>query len=157
VTYGFRIERVIDAPPTLVFDVFVGSDSQRELFDGAVEGWQLWEFEIDLRVGGTWRMVFGPADRSGDPDRITYVLTEVDPPHRLAYDGSMYVSEWGRTVEYSETITFEDRDGSTLVAIEARGFASEEESDAFKSGTPTFLDALQRVVATRVAQRGRTS
>jgi uncharacterized protein YndB with AHSA1/START domain len=149
-TYELRIERLFDAPLELVFDTLVDPDAQDELFNDQVEGWKLWEFEIDLRVGGAWTIVYGPADGNGEADRITNVFTEIDRPRRLSYDASMYVGQWKRTVEFSETLTFEDQDGKTLLTIVQGGFESEADRDAFMSGTPGFLDALQRVVAARV-------
>jgi uncharacterized protein YndB with AHSA1/START domain len=149
-SYGLRIERVFDAPPELVFDTLVDPDAQPELFAAAVEGWGLWESEIDFRVGGTWLIVFGPLDRAGEPDRMTYVFTDIDRPRRLSYDASMYVSEWKRTIDFSETSTFEEHDGKTLLTIVQSGFESEKDRDAFMDGTPDFLDSLQRVVAARV-------
>jgi uncharacterized protein YndB with AHSA1/START domain len=154
VTYDFTIERVFDAPPELVFDAYVDPDGQHELFSGVLEGWDLLESEIDLRVGGTWTIVVGPVDGSSEPDRITNVFTEIDRPHRLSYQATMYVGEWGRTVSYSETMTFEERDGKTLLTITESGFSTEEDRDAFESGTPEFLEALERAVASRKSAGG---
>ena len=67
-TYDLRIERLFDAPPEVVFDTLVDPDAQAELFNDQVEGWKLWEFEIDLRVGGTWTIVFGREDEQGEGD-----------------------------------------------------------------------------------------
>ena len=150
-SYELKIERLLDAPPEVVFDTLVDPDAQAELFDDQVEGWKLLEFEIDLRVGGTWTIVFGPADGRGESDRITNVFTEIDRPHRLSYAASMYVGEWGRTVDFTESFTFEVRDGKTLLTIVESGFETEADRDAFMSGTPGFVDSLQRVVAARVA------
>ncbi len=150
-TYELRIERLLDAPPEVVFDTVVNPEFQDELFTDQVPGWRLSTFDIDLRVGGTWTIVYGPAEGEGAPDRITSVFTEVDRPRRLSYDSSMYVAEWERTIRFSETITFEEQDGKTLVTIVQEGFEDEADRDAFLSGTPDFLDALQRVVAARVA------
>jgi uncharacterized protein YndB with AHSA1/START domain len=150
VTYELRLERLFDAPPELVFDTLVDPDAQDELFGSQVEGWSLLESEIDLRVGGTWTTVIGPAD--GEPDRLTQVFTEIDRPHRLAYELSMYVSDWGRTVDSSVTVTFEEQDGKTLLTIVQGGFEKEEDRDGYLSGVPNFLDALQEAVASRVAR-----
>lgn len=155
-TYDAKIERLFEAPPELVFDTLVDPDAQDELFADQVQGWSLLGFTIDLRVGGVWTIVFGPADGSSEPDRITSVFAEIDRPRRLSYTTSMFVGEWGRTVEFTETITFEDRSGTTLVTIEQSGFETEADRDAFQSGTPDFLDALQRVVSARVAARSGT-
>lgn len=108
-------------------------------------------FDIDLRVGGTWIIEFGPRDGSGPNDLITHVFTEIDRPRRLAYEATMYVAEWNRTVGYSEVITFEEQDGKTLVTVVESGFETEADRDAFRSGTPDWFDAVQRVVEARAA------
>lgn len=150
-TYELRIERLFDAPPEVVFDTLVNPDAQEEIYGDQVEGWSLLESEIDLRVGGTWTTVIGPVD--GQPDRLTSVFTEVDRPRRLAYELSMFVGDWGRTIDSTVTLTFEEQDGKTLLTIVQGGFESEEDRDAYLSGAPSFLDALQRVVEARVERR----
>jgi uncharacterized protein YndB with AHSA1/START domain len=151
-THELRIERVLDAPPELVFDTLVGPDAQEDLYNGQVEGWGLLSWEMDLREGGTWTIVYGPQDGSGEPDRLTSVFTEVDRPRRLSYDLSMFVGEWGRTVDSSVTYTFEERDGGTLLTIVQSGFESREVRDSYLDGVPGFLDSLERVVASRAAR-----
>jgi uncharacterized protein YndB with AHSA1/START domain len=152
-TYDMKIERLFDAPPELVFDTMVDPEAQPEIFADEVPGWNLWEWEIDLRVGGEWTFVYGLADRSGEPDRNSSVFTEIDRPRRLAYRSSMFVSEWGRAVDYTETVTFEERDGKTLVTIELTDLELEKDRDAFMGGLPGYLDAVERVVANRMAER----
>ena len=152
-TYDMKIERLFDAPPELVFDTMVDPEAQPEIFADEVPGWNLWEWEIDLRVGGEWTFVFGLADRSGEPDRNTSVFTEIDRPRRLAYRSSMFVSQWGRAVDYTETVTFEERDGKTLVTIELTGLELEKDRDGFMSGLPGYLEAVERVVANRMSGR----
>jgi uncharacterized protein YndB with AHSA1/START domain len=149
VTHDLRIERLFDAPPELVFDTLVDPAAQEELFSGQVEGWGLLRFEIDLQVGGTWTIHYGPADGSSDPDRLTSVFTEIDRPRRLVYDLSMFVGEWGRTVDSTVAYTFEERDGRTLLTLVQSGFETKEVRDAYLDGTPGFLDSLERVVAAR--------
>jgi uncharacterized protein YndB with AHSA1/START domain len=148
-THELRIERLFDAPPELVFDTLVDPDAQEELFSGQIEGWGLLRSEIDLRVGGTWTIHAGPADGSGEPDRLTSVFTEIDRPRRLVYDLSMFVGEWRRTIDSTVAYTFEERDGQTLLTIVQSGFETEEDRDAYLGGTPGFLDSLERAVAAR--------
>jgi uncharacterized protein YndB with AHSA1/START domain len=152
-TYDMKIERLFDAPPELVFDTMVDPEAQPEIFADEVPGWNLWEWEIDLRVGGEWTFVFGLADRTGEPDRNTSVFTEIDRPRRLAYRSSMFVSQWGRAVDYTETVTFEERDGKTLVTIELTDLELEKDRDAFIGGIPGYLEAVERVVANRISER----
>ena len=153
-TYELKIERVIDAQPEVVFDTLVDPDAHDDMFSDQVEGYRLLESNIDLRVGGTWTVVFGPPDGSSEPDRLTYVFTEIDRPGRLVSELSMFVGEWGRTVDSTVAFTFEEQDGKTLLTIVQSGFETEEVRDAYLEGAPGFLDALQRVVASRVAGGG---
>jgi uncharacterized protein YndB with AHSA1/START domain len=149
-SYELKIERVFDASPEVVFDALVDPDAQHEIFSGGPPGYRLLESSIDLRVGGTWSVVAGPAN--GEPDRLTYVFTEIDRPRRLAADLSMYVGDWGRTVDSMVTFTFEEQDGKTLVTLVQGGFETEEMRDAYLSGAPGFMDAFQKAVASRVAR-----
>jgi uncharacterized protein YndB with AHSA1/START domain len=149
-TYEFTIERLFDAPRELVFDTLFDPAAQEEIFaEGAPEGYRLLEFEVDLRVGGTSTTVLGPEGR--EPDRLTNVFTEVDRPRRIAYRHSMYVGEWGRSIDSLVTMTFEERDGKTLLMLAQSGFASEEERDSFRSGAPGYLAAVEKVLAPRTA------
>jgi uncharacterized protein YndB with AHSA1/START domain len=150
VTYELKLERVLDAPPDVVFDTIVDPARQEEIFAGIVEGWIVKRFDIDLRVGGTWTVEFGPRDGSGPNDVLTSVFTEVDRPRRLSYDTTMYVSEWNRTVPFSEVITFEEQDGKTLLTLVQAGFETEADRDSFRGGAPGFLDGIARAVASRV-------
>lgn len=148
-SHELRIERLFDAPPELVFDTFVDPGAQQELFaGGGPEGWILRESRIDLRVGGTWTTVIGPAD--GEPDRITSIFTEIERPRRLAFTYSMYESEWGRTVDTEVAMTFEDQDGKTLLTMVQTGFEREDDRDAYLTGWPGFFDSFQRAVSARV-------
>lgn len=153
-TYDLRIERLLDAPPELVFDTIVEPSVQDDLFSGLVDGWGLRRYEIDLRVGGMWTIEFGPVDGGGEADTITNVFTEVERPRILAYDVTMYVSEWGRTVTFGERLTFEDHGGKTLLVVEEHGFETAEDRDSFGSGIPSWIDGVQRIVEDRA--RGRT-
>ena len=151
-TYDLTLERLIDAPPEVVFDTITDPESQPEILGDQVPGWDLWESEIDVRVGGTWRFVMGPVDRTGDPDTSDSVFIEVDRPRRLSYRSTMFIGQWGRTVEFTETLTFEDRDGKTLLTVHMSGLESEEIRDGFMDGVPGWLDGIERVVTARTAR-----
>jgi uncharacterized protein YndB with AHSA1/START domain len=154
-SYDLKIERLLDAPTELVFDTMVDASAQDEIYAGVVEGWSLRNFEIDLRVGGTWRFEFGPPEGEGPADIVTLVFTEVDRPRRLAYQGTMFVSQWGRTVDYQEAITLEDQDGKTLLTLIMSGIEAEADRDAFAGGVPSYVDSLKHAVEARAAKAGR--
>ena len=145
------IERVFDASPEVVFDTWFDPDAQEEIYsEGIPPGYSVLEFAIDLRVGGTCTVVIGSAE--GEPDRITYVLTEVDRPRRLACRTSMFVGDWGRTVDFTQTITFEEQGGKTLLTLVQAGFETEEDRDSFKGGAPGFLDGVAKAAASRAGR-----
>jgi hypothetical protein len=50
------------------------------------------------------------------------------------------------------SLTFEDRNGKTLLTLVQGGFETEEERDAYLSGAPGFLDSLERAVSSRLAR-----
>ena len=153
-TYEFEMERLLDASPDVVFDTIVDPALQGEVLADVIEGWAVKKFDIDLRVGGTWTTEFGPMDGRGSTDVITNVFTEVDRPRRLAYDTTMFVSQWGRSVSFKEVITFEEQDGKTLLRVVQMGFETEADRDAFgPGGTPDWFDAVQRVSEAHAATR----
>jgi uncharacterized protein YndB with AHSA1/START domain len=149
--YELRIERSIDASPEVVFDAFVDPDAQKELY-ASDDGDPTWvvESELDLRVGGTWVIEFGKA--GDEPYRETNVFTEVDRPRRMVFDSTMSMGG-GHTMETTVTLTFEDRDGKTLLTLVHTGFERREDRDAIQGGWPSILDALERVVASRRRER----
>jgi uncharacterized protein YndB with AHSA1/START domain len=147
-TFELRRERLFDAPPEVVFDTFVDLDAQQELFaDPPGRGWTVLESEINLRVGGTWIMVIGKPD--GEQYRLTYVFTEIDRPRRLAATFSMHYGDSGQTEDCTVSLMLDEQNGKTLLTLVQSGFEMEEERDAYLSGAPGFLDALQRAVSSR--------
>lgn len=151
-TYDLKLERILDAPPELIFDTIVDPAYADELFTDQVPGWSPKRFEIDPRVGGAFTFEFGPRDGSGPNDLITSVFTEIDRPRLIAYDATMYIADWGRSLTFTETITIEDQGGKTLLTIELSGIASEADRDSFLDGVPGWLDSVQRVAERRARE-----
>jgi uncharacterized protein YndB with AHSA1/START domain len=146
VGHQLRLERWFDAPPEVVFDAFL--DRRAQFGD---EGRAQVESELDLRVGGTWTVV--SRWPGGEPDRETSLFSEVDRPRRLVYRHSILVGGWGRSVDTTVTVTFEEHNGGTLFTLLQAGFESQEVRDAFGSHAPGVLDALRRAVAAKLADR----
>ena len=105
------------------------------------------ECDIDLRVGGTWTIVFG--EPGAKPDRVTSVFTTIERPHRLVVEEATYASRVDATVHTTVDLTFEEVEGKTLLRILQTGFASEAARDGLERGWPSFLDALERVIRSK--------
>ena len=154
-TYDLKIERLIDAPTDVVFDAFVDPEAQKLLYGNEAEPTWTVESELDLRVGGTWTIAFGKAGE--DPYLETNVFTEVDRPRRIAFDSVMAMGEegrrnGGRDFSTSVVVTFEERDGKTLLTIVQTGFDDREDRDGVRTGWGSILDALEQVVTERLAR-----
>ena len=152
-THELRLERRYEAAPEVVFDAFVDPATQAELHGEGNADWTVHRAETDVRVGGTSTYVMGVAGEEPDTETRTYV--EVDRPHRLVFRHSMDVAQWEAPVETEMTITFEAKDGGTLLTMVQTGFATEETRDDFMGGWPTYLDTLRRVVEAKTGLKTR--
>jgi uncharacterized protein YndB with AHSA1/START domain len=144
VTHELRLERFVDAPPEVVFDVFTDPAAQHDLYADAPD-WIV-ESECDLRVGGRWTITFGPPGR--EPARETNVFEEVDRPRRLVYRSTMAIPD-GSSLDTQLQVTFEPDDGRTRISIVQTGFPTAELRDEYGGGWAGILDALGRVAAAR--------
>jgi uncharacterized protein YndB with AHSA1/START domain len=144
VSYDLRLERVLDAPPDVVFDAFVEPAAQHDLYADAPD-WVV-ESECDLRVGGRWTIAFGPPRR--EPARETNVFEEIERPRRLVYRSTMVLPS-GSTLNTQIEVTFEPEGGKTRMTLVQRGFPTADMRDEYRSGWVSILDSLGRVATTR--------
>ncbi len=140
-SHELRLERVVGAPPTVVFDVYTDPDAQKELYADAPD-WIV-ESECDLRVGGRWSVTFGPP--GSEPAREVNVFEEVERPRLLVYASTMTMPD-GRRLDTTVRVTFDPDGGQTRVTIVQSGLPTAELRDEFTSGWASILDELARVV-----------
>lgn len=140
-----RIERVIDAPCAAVFAAWTTREAMEAWYrDG--ESFVATVTELDLRVGGRYRVEFGPA---GDDPYVEHgEYLEIDPPHRLVMTETLdgVESPWSNT-----TVTVELRDdgGKTHLTLTHIGFPTAAHRDAAAGGWPGFVDRLEAHVRLR--------
>ena len=145
-SYDLRLERIFDAKPEIVFDALLDPAAQRALLADGPD-WVV-ESELDLRVGGTWIVEFGPSP--SDLYREVAVFSEVDRPRRLVYDVTA-TSKDGQTLDTEMEITFELENGKTRVTLLQTGYPTASMRDSYKGGWSGIFDALTGVVAERTA------
>lgn len=104
-----RIDRTYEAPPEAVFDAWTNEAVLRRWFH-AKRDWETSEATVDLRVGGTVRVVmFDPEEGEAHGGGGHY--TEVDRPRHLAFTWTWDNEERETLIE----IDFEEVTAGTLV------------------------------------------
>ena len=135
-----RIERTYDARAEDVFDAWTSEEVIRRWFIPA-QGWQEPSAEVDLRVGGTVRVVM--RDPSGAPVEASGEYTEIDRPNRLAFT---WTFDDDPANQQLIEIEFTERDGTTTVVFVNSNISEERRRDAQDDGWSTCFDNLERVL-----------
>jgi uncharacterized protein YndB with AHSA1/START domain len=137
------VTRTVNGPARIVFDAW----TKAELF----ERWwvpksapiKLLSCEMDVRVGGKYRLVFG---YEGQTMEFFGQYLEVTPPSRL-----VWTSDEGDAGTVT-TVTFEERAGKTVVVVHDLYPSKEALDDAIASGStagmPEQLAQLDELLAT---------
>ncbi len=133
------VTRTVDAPARLVFEAWTKADLFRRWWVPKSFGLTLLSCEMDVRVGGQYRLVF-PHEGSTMEFFGTYL--EVTPHSRLVWTNEE--GDEGNTVT---TVTFEENAGTTLVVVHDR-YPSKEAVDSGSTGAmPEALDQLDELLA----------
>jgi uncharacterized protein YndB with AHSA1/START domain len=139
-----QIERTFQAPAQAVFDAWTSEEVMRRWFHGE-HAWETTVAEVDLRLGGTVRVVMRDPDKDVEYGGGGH-YTEIDPPTRLAFT-------WTWDEEQRETLIeldFEEADGATTVRLTHNGLKDEESLRSHEGGWNNCLDNLgQELAASR--------
>lgn len=141
-TDELRIERVIDAPPDVVFDAFVSAGGQDAFYGTDDPGWIV-QSRCDPRVGGLWTVTFGPS-----PDRLyrhRSVFEVIDRPRRIVL-ATTEVRPEGSSFDFSVELLFEERDGRTCMSVIQSGFPTPELREEHGRGVPNAFARLERAI-----------
>jgi uncharacterized protein YndB with AHSA1/START domain len=141
-TIGLRMTRQLPATPDEVFDAYTDAEQQKVWFSILDEEPGIVEIEVDLRVGGTQKAVWGPDRETLFTEVQTFL--EIDRPRRLVTE-STGNDPSGQTMTTHIVVTFEPHDGGTLVTVEQTGFPTPEIRDFFQ--TMAWVGAFDRIEA----------
>jgi uncharacterized protein YndB with AHSA1/START domain len=136
-----RIERTFAAPAEDVFDAWTSPEVMRRWFHPAPD-WDTPEAEVDLRVGGTVRVVMRRPDGTEAEAQGEYTL--IERPHRLVMT---WTFDDDRSNEQLIELSFSESEGSTTVLMVNSGISTDERRDAQDEGWRGCLDELERVLA----------
>ena len=119
------VTRTINGPARIVFEAFTRAELFKRWWVPKSMGMTLLSCELDARVGGKYRLVF---DHDPEPVAFFGTYVEVQPHSRLAW-----TNEEGGEGGPVTTVTFEEKDGKTLVVLRER-HPSKEALDAAGTG-----------------------
>jgi uncharacterized protein YndB with AHSA1/START domain len=136
-----RIERTFDAPAEAVFDAWTSAEVMRRWFHCASD-WETPEAEVDLRVGGTVRVVMRRPDGTEVGAGGEYTL--IDRPRRLEMTWTFDDEPSNRQVI---ELTFSESEGSTTVVMVNSGISTDERRDGQEGGWHGCFDELERMLA----------
>jgi uncharacterized protein YndB with AHSA1/START domain len=117
------VTRTFNGPARLVFEAWTRPELFRQWWVPKSMGMSLLSCEMDVRVGGKYRLEF-------EPDAMAFFGTylEVTPPSRL-----VWTNEEGGEGGPVTTVTFEEKGGKTLLVMHEL-YPSKEALDAAGTG-----------------------
>jgi uncharacterized protein YndB with AHSA1/START domain len=118
------VTRTFNGPARLVFEAWTKPELFRQWWVPKSMGMSLLSCDMDVRTGGTYRLVF-----RGDPEPMAFFGTykEVTPPSRLVWTNEE--SDEGSVT----TVTFAEKGGKTLLVMHEL-YPSKEALDAAGTG-----------------------
>jgi uncharacterized protein YndB with AHSA1/START domain len=136
------VRRTVNAPAHIVFEAWTKPELFRRWWVPKSFGLTLLSCELDVRVGGEYRLVFS---HEGSTMAFFGTYREVTPPSRLVWTNDE--GDAGTTVT---TVTFDEKDGKTLLVVHDL-YPSKEALDAAiasgsTGGMPDQLDQLEALL-----------
>jgi len=133
------VTHTVDAPTHLVWEAWTQADLFRQWWVPKSYGLNLVSCEMDVRVGGQYRLAFL---HEGATMECFGTYLEVTPPSRLVWTNE---EDGGHTIT---TVTFEETAGKTLLVVHNL-YPSKEalESDGSTAALPESLDQLDELLA----------
>jgi uncharacterized protein YndB with AHSA1/START domain len=137
-----RIERTFAAPADAVFDAWTSPEVMRRWYHAGPD-WETPEVEVDLRVGGRWRIVMRGPD--GYRAELSGEYTRIDRPHGLAMTCTFSDDPSGQ--DQLLEVSFSESDGSTTVVLVNSRIPTDERRDSQQLGWGLCLTELEQTVA----------
>jgi len=133
------LTRTVNAPARLVFEAWTEAELFRRWWVPKSYGLDLVSCEMDVRVGGQYRLVFRHEDSTME---FFGTYLEVTPGSRLVWSNEE--GDEGKTVT---TVTFDEIAGKTRLMVHDL-YPSKEASESGSTGAmPEVLDQLDELLA----------
>src|SRR3984893_10446971 len=146
------VTRTFNAPARIVFEAWTKPELFKQWWAPKSMGMFLRSCEMDVRVGGRYRLVFG--HDASNPDEFFGRYIEVTPHSRL-----VWTNDEGGDGGPVTTVTFEEKGGKTLLVMHEL-YPSKEALDAsiagMEGGMPETFAQLDDLLVTLSASAGRS-
>ena len=146
----FVVRRTFNAPARLVFEAWTKPELLKRWWAPKSLGMSLLSCEADVRAGGTYRFVFG----HGASETMAFFgrYLEVTPHSRL-----VWTNEEGDGGEAVTTVTFDEKDGKTMVVLREVHPSKEavDEAIGFGEGLRETFEQLDELLVYLAASSGR--
>jgi len=142
---GFTLQlmKMLAASPADVFELLSEADQVMRWF--GPHGYTATHVDLDLRVDGTYRITMRPSE--GADFHIGGAFTQIVPAERLVFT-FVYEEPGPDDVETMVTLTLrEPADGSTELALDQSGFATEDRRELHRQGWSDSFERLAALVA----------
>ena len=148
------VTRTFNAPARIVFEAWTRPELFKRWWVPKSCGLSLLSCDMDVRTGGTYRLVFRhPA--SPDPMAFFGRYNEVTPPSRL-----VWTNDEGGEDGAVTSVTFEERNGQTLVVVRDLYPSKEALDGAIASGSISWnsetFEQLDELLVSPDARAGRS-
>jgi uncharacterized protein YndB with AHSA1/START domain len=148
------VTRTINGPARIVFEAWTKPELFKQWWAPKSFGLSMLSCEMDVRAGGSYRLVFGHA-ASPQPMEFFGRYIEVTPHSRL-----VWTNEEGDDGGAVTTVTFEEKDGKTLLVMHDLYPSKEALDGAIASGSTSgmgeTLQQLDELVVTLGASVGQS-
>jgi uncharacterized protein YndB with AHSA1/START domain len=140
---GIELQRRFRASPERVFRAWTQPVALREWWCPA--GWTAGEIEIDLRVGGVYRITMLRSGSIGPGVSVTGQFLEVRPPERLVYTWRWEGAFTGMP-ETMVTLELHGTESETLLTLRHDNFMDPGLRQQHRSGWIAACDRLDRTM-----------
>ncbi|MEO8660703.1 MAG: SRPBCC family protein [Bryobacteraceae bacterium] len=131
--------RTVNGPARLVYEAWTKAELFRRWWVPKSFGLTLLSCEMDVRVGGKYRLVFS---HEGSTMEFFGTYLEVEPNSRL-----VWTNEEGDSGQTITTVTFEETDGKTLLVVHDLYPSKEAMDSGSTAALPETLDQLDELLA----------
>src|SRR5262245_37527596 len=144
------VTRTFDGPARLVFEAWTKAELFKRWWVPKSAGLTLLSCELDVRVGGGYRLVFALGGDPSNPMAFFGRYIEVTPPSRL-----VWTNDEGGEDGPVTTVTLEEKAGKTLLVMHDLYPSKEALDEAIASGSTSgnaeTFDQLEELLVTELA------